>query len=286
MRWPPKNWTITSLSVLAFLATTIVALNQMEERLHRVYQRAFDNSIAAERITWLDQILTANARLAAHTGNPRYLETYHQADERLTAALEIEASNAASEAFPALFRTADTFHEKLHEAEHLAFQWVADGELERAYQWLTSERYEGLTTDYANAVASLYRTMEGELENQHTKLHTLVRRLALTTAAITMGMMVLAIWYRGHRSRLQVNALRATLRTVMDVVGNVLNQLQMFRLEAEDADALPPDTLTEFDTIIEDCSKRLIALGENERFTTHATGAGPAVDIPEHKSAA
>ena len=60
----------------------------------------------------------------------------------------------------------------------------------------------------------------------------------------------------------RLRVLRATMRTVQDIVNNFLNSLSLFRLEAEDRGALSESSLQEMDSLIQETSAKLNALGE------------------------
>ncbi len=60
----------------------------------------------------------------------------------------------------------------------------------------------------------------------------------------------------------RVKLLKATMRTVHDIVGNFLNNMQLFRLEAEEKNTLQPESLELMDSIIHDTSARLKKLGD------------------------
>ena len=62
----------------------------------------------------------------------------------------------------------------------------------------------------------------------------------------------------------RLKILRATMRTVNDIVGNFLNKLQLFQMEAEEKNALLPESLELMDSIIQDTAKRLRMLGDLE----------------------
>lgn len=76
-----------------------------------------------------------------------------------------------------------------------------------------------------------------------------------------------------QKERLRV--LQATMRTVHDIVNNSLNNLQLFRMDAERG-ALSRESLNLFDEIIHDTAGKLRALGEMEDTPEMpmATGAG------------
>jgi hypothetical protein len=85
---------------------------------------------------------------------------------------------------------------------------------------------------------------------------------------------------RAHEAELhaeQLRVLRATMRTVQDIVNNNLNQLQLLRLEAEGL--VSDETLTLFDKTIQDTAVRLTALGNMDVFAETAMATGPGLDV-------
>ena len=60
----------------------------------------------------------------------------------------------------------------------------------------------------------------------------------------------------------RLRVLRATMSTVQDIVNNFLNNLSLFRLEAEDRGALSENSLQTMDALIQETSAKLNALGE------------------------
>jgi hypothetical protein len=74
-----------------------------------------------------------------------------------------------------------------------------------------------------------------------------------------------------HRLRV----LQATMRTVQDLVGNFLNNMQLVRMEAENG-TLSPESLELFDDLIFETAEKLKALGDSEdvQETQMASGTG------------
>lgn len=62
----------------------------------------------------------------------------------------------------------------------------------------------------------------------------------------------------------RLRILRATMRTVQDIVGNFLNNLQIFQLEVEEENTLKPESIKLMNTLILDTSERLNTLGNLE----------------------
>ena len=63
-----------------------------------------------------------------------------------------------------------------------------------------------------------------------------------------------------HGQGERLRTLRATMRTVQDIVGNALNGLQLFRFDAEEH--VPPQSLETFDQIIAQTAADLKALSD------------------------
>jgi hypothetical protein len=85
---------------------------------------------------------------------------------------------------------------------------------------------------------------------------------------------------RAHEAQIQAEQLRvvrATMRTVQDIVNNNLNQLQLLRLEADGH--VPADTLEQFDKTIRDTAAQLTALGNIEVFAERPMASGPGLDV-------
>ena len=70
---------------------------------------------------------------------------------------------------------------------------------------------------------------------------------------------------RQHKFAVQeerLRVLRATMRTVHDIVNNFLNNLQLFKLEAEEKKILEPESLALMDSIIQETAIKLKRLGD------------------------
>jgi hypothetical protein len=85
---------------------------------------------------------------------------------------------------------------------------------------------------------------------------------------------------RTHEAQLldeQLRVLRVTMRTVQDIVNNHLNGLQLLRVQSEGC--VPVETLTFFDTSIQDTAARLTAIGNMEVFAEKPMASGPGLDV-------
>lgn len=76
----------------------------------------------------------------------------------------------------------------------------------------------------------------------------------------------------------RLRVLKATMRTVQDIVNNFLNNMQFFLLEAQEKEALDKESLQLIDTIIIDTSDKLKQLGDLES-TPERCGPGGVYQI-------
>jgi PAS domain S-box-containing protein len=86
---------------------------------------------------------------------------------------------------------------------------------------------------------------------------------------------------KGLTDEIQLQGLRvfkATIRTVQDIVNNLLNSFQLVRLEAEDQ--LPAEMLTLIDRMIEEAAVKLRALGNLETVKEKEMAIGLGIDYP------
>jgi hypothetical protein len=86
-------------------------------------------------------------------------------------------------------------------------------------------------------------------------------------------------------ARLQIEQLRVvhlTMRTVLDIVNNCLNELQLFRFEAKNA--LPAECLKVFDETVRATASKLKTLGDLDRFVEKQMPTGPELDFDHERS--
>ncbi len=76
----------------------------------------------------------------------------------------------------------------------------------------------------------------------------------------------------------RLRVFRATMRTVQDIVNNLLNGLQLVHLEAEDQ--LPPDMQALIDQVIQEAAVKLKALGDLETVEEKEMAIGQGIEYP------
>jgi hypothetical protein len=98
--------------------------------------------------------------------------------------------------------------------------------------------------------------------------HFEVDEFLIAGASISAGLLLDLLLNKRQKERYielqeqRLRVLRATMRTVQDIVNNFLNNLTLFRLEAEDRGALSESSLQVMDSLIQETSAKLNALGE------------------------
>jgi hypothetical protein len=76
-----------------------------------------------------------------------------------------------------------------------------------------------------------------------------------------------------------IRVVHVTMRTVSDIVGNCLTELQLLRMEAEGK--VSPEVLELFDHSIRVASERLTAIGNLEAFAEKEMALGAGLDMDE-----
>ena len=82
----------------------------------------------------------------------------------------------------------------------------------------------------------------------------------------------------------RLKVLKATMRTVQDIVGNFLTNVQLFQAEAEGK--LPPASLAELETLVQETADRITALGNLEEVqeVPMAIGTGIRYELEQGRS--
>ena len=76
----------------------------------------------------------------------------------------------------------------------------------------------------------------------------------------------------------RLRVFKATMRTVQDIVNNVLNVLRLVHIEAEGQ--LPAELQTLMDSVIQEASVKLKTLGDLETVNEREMAVGPGIDYP------
>jgi hypothetical protein len=80
----------------------------------------------------------------------------------------------------------------------------------------------------------------------------------------------------------RLRVFKATMRTVHDMVNNFLNNLQLFRMEAEEG-PLTHESLELFDDLIAETAEKLKTLGDSESVIEYKMASGVGI-LPQDRS--
>ena len=102
-------------------------------------------------------------------------------------------------------------------------------------------------------------------------------------SSICIFVLLAGFYVQGHVNSLlaieeeKLTTMKATMRTVQDIVGNAMNHLELVRIEAEEAGTLNQQSLDEIDKIIDDTSEKLGKLTTIERVRMKELSSGVKV---------
>jgi signal transduction histidine kinase/ActR/RegA family two-component response regulator len=161
------SWTFASAIVLtaAAIGTLVVGYRRCLAIVDGFETRALVLERACGTITWLDEVLTLSASMAAATGEPAWEEHYHAHLELLNEALATARRLAVVAEFED--STAITAsNAQLVGIELRCFDRVRAGDREEAGRLLLSPEYRRLKADYAAATKRSLATMQAGLAAQ------------------------------------------------------------------------------------------------------------------------
>jgi len=160
-------------------------------------------------IVHLDELLTMSARMAAATGQPhweeRYLSFEPELDDAIQEAMELAALSGSPETTELTYQA----NQRLVDLEKQVFDWVRQGELERAQTVLLSPEYEEVKAQYARGVAEFGAALETTAAAvARTTRRSVMLRLGLIAVVL---LMLVGTW---------IGVLRLLHRWQVDLVQN------------------------------------------------------------------
>ena len=106
-------------------------------------------------IAYLDEYLTMSARVAALSGDERWIRRYEEAEPRLDAAINEAVALATPDVAAELSRTTDDANRRLVELERESFADVRRGDRKAAWALLDGDRYAKLKAISAICIAAI-----------------------------------------------------------------------------------------------------------------------------------
>lgn len=113
-------------------------------------------------------------------------------------------------------------------------------------------------------------------------MHELWERLIVCGLIVIFSIFAHRISKKIYRQKeVEIKTLKATMRTVQDIVGNALNNLQLFRMELDEDGEATAETLKMFDEVVETTQNKLKALGDLKEIEIKDFGGGRNVVLPK-----
>ena len=190
-------------------------------------QRALKISDLRGVIAHLDEHLTMSARMAAASGDARWIARYEEAEPLLNAAITEAVALATPSVATELSRTTDEANQRLIDMERASFALVAAGDRAGAASLLDSQRYDDLKQVYASGVAAFSRELEMIAASQIAKLS---RRAWLEVLWLTVGAVLLvAIVSMSHgHARLRSALARTEAVARTDALTDLPNRRRLY----------------------------------------------------------
>jgi signal transduction histidine kinase/ActR/RegA family two-component response regulator len=202
---PFPRWSF--LSVVAITLVTVGFLARSVGTSYRVVQGFEETQLAIEsvcgRITWLDEVLTMSARMAAATGDPRWQERYDECVARLDQAIAEAHRLAPGDQEDAAARQTDQANQALVAMELAAFERVRRGDRDGAALLLESPAYAGHKQVYARGMERFLASMRARtselLGNESARADRAVALLAVALPLLATLWLLVGRSIRAHQ---------------------------------------------------------------------------------------
>ena len=256
-------------TVLAITVVILVVLGVYDYRAEKVIKDLHDHYAQIDKfrseIIHYDEILTMSARMAAATGDTKWVERYKIYEPRLTAAI-----HQAIAFSPGIYRKETDRNNigkiKLLEMEHKAFDLIQSGQGKEAMDILFGDQYEAQKKNYVQAIEKLNlflkRQMESALAVEKSKEY--FARVAFITVLIMLllsWLVIIRIARRSQEALIESNY-QLSLRTLeLDQLTHTLDQQVQERTSSLEA------TLKELQKTHENLKNVQTQLLQSEKFS-------------------
>jgi hypothetical protein len=273
---------VAASSAVAF-AALFVSFAYLEQRLWQSIEVERTLTRSVGEIRRLDEVLTMSARLYASGRDPADRARYDAAAAALDRVIAEASALARDERVHAAFAATEASNRALVAIEASAFARCDAGACAEAAAALADPGYHALKRRYAAGMDTAFGLLASGVAADIGLLRgALLAPLGLAVIAAVVYVLVqrrVAAARRDEERRLaQAAALRVTITTVLDTVNNALNNLQLFRLRAEETRGLSREELALFDEIVDETSRRLRVLGEMKEFRSRRSGSFEVLD--------
>jgi len=147
--FPRWSFAVATLLTLFVIGTLLLSYRGSLRVVTGFEERELALERACGDITWLDEVLTMSATMAAETGDPRWEIRYHEHVVLLDRAFEAACALAPGMSEASGSEQSAEANERLVELELLAFEEVRRGELAAARALLSGDEYRELKQTYS-----------------------------------------------------------------------------------------------------------------------------------------
>ena len=183
---------VATASVVAVGLCCLVAIAWAEVRTRSDMQLSMHRALRVTElrgiIAHLDETLTMSARVAALSGDLRWVQRYDEAEPRLDAAIDEAIALATPVEAVELARTTDDANRRLVELERASFVQVRAGNRAAAWSLLDGREYAGLKAVYASGMKAFGADLEGSAARRNADLLT---RARLEIIGLVLGGLIL-----------------------------------------------------------------------------------------------
>ena len=183
---------VATASVVAVGLCCLVAIAWAEVRTRSDMQLSMRRALRVTElrgiIAHLDETLTMSARVAALSGDLRWVQRYDEAEPRLDAAIDEAIALATPVEAVELARTTDDANRRLVELERASFVQVRAGNRAAAWSLLDGREYAGLKAVYASGMKAFGADLEGSAARRNADLLT---RARLEIIGLVLGGLIL-----------------------------------------------------------------------------------------------
>ncbi len=216
---------------IAVTTWMVLELRAVSRSVEQLVQLDAENSARVGEIVWYDEVLTMSARLAAATGDRKWIQRYNEHEPKLTAAIEASMRLSPDAYANSATQATNAANEALVEMELRSFELVEQARSQEAYALLSSPEYQRQKEVYASGMAttreSIARSMRRRTEEALSRLSTARRGSLAGVGVLTlMWIIVLSIVRRmtreQHRSELELIDARARAEAAMQAKADFL----------------------------------------------------------------
>lgn len=234
------------------------------------------------RIHQLDEQLASSAKMAILTRQDSDRAAYLRTEENVEELLDYARKTMPIGKAQALARQTHQAHQALVAMNRQALALCQQNACEQALELVTSKPYQHVRLTYVHGVDQAFFEFHNELQAQSRRAHDLL----LILQGLMMISSILLMMVKRHLRLSQMHALQVTMRTVMDIVNNNLNRMQLLQLRWKKQTAISSQDIQEFREIVRETATQLKIIGDMTNFQTQGQGPTELLQWQSHRESA